>query len=337
MAPAGKPTVVSFSSGGLTDAFKILLYGDPAADEVLFFQPGWPDDHGAFEPLACEMAARGCLCGVSCFPGFDRSVALKDAGFDWPEVSSHCNDAIHALLERSTAGVSAVTLVLHDWGCIGGVWFAGDHPGRVKRIALLDVGPTYAPALVEQHAASLVRSKVGAAWRSPLHKLYGLAIIVHYQLWFCVAYWLNRYVSRQLASLLGQVIMAVLFQSPLRHLLSPVNSNEKVPRAAEEVQPFMFYPYAQTWKRVLFISGSIRELAGAAAKINAPDPSKVPTLFLYGKDKNAFFHDEKDLAVLEGCGQVYAGLPGGHWFYYYESRIATLNYVCDFVGVPRTL
>ena len=40
MGPPGKPTVISFSSGGLTDAFKILLYGDPAADEVLFFQPG---------------------------------------------------------------------------------------------------------------------------------------------------------------------------------------------------------------------------------------------------------------------------------------------------------
>ena len=94
----------------------------------------------------------------------------------------------------------------------------------------------------------------------------------------------------------------------------------------------MFYPYAHFWKRLLGIAGgSFRSLMRSGQGL---DPRKTPTLFLYGRDKNCYFHDEKQLAVLEGTGQVYAGLPGGHWFYYYESRLAALKYICDFLRLP---
>merc|ERR1712125_294494 len=120
----------------------------------------------------------------------------------------------------------------------------------------------------------------------------------------------------KLAWIIGEIVKRVIFKSPLRYLLNPVNANEQLVRKESEVMPFMFYPYAHFWKRMPSILQSAQ----------GPDPRKVPTLFLYGRDKNSYFHDEEQMAVLEGTNQVYAGLPGGHWFYYYESRVATLKY-----------
>merc|ERR1712146_626772 len=104
---------------------------------------------------------RGCLCGVSCFPGFDRLEPLTAEGFDWPHVAAHMLSAIDALLSRSSCNLSQVTLVLHDWGCVAGLWFAKVHPGKVKRVALFDVGPTYSRSLKEKfkHAIPAVVKK----------------------------------------------------------------------------------------------------------------------------------------------------------------------------------
>jgi len=326
-----EPQIIVFSAVGFADTFRLHLYGNVDSEEVLFFQPGWPDDHGAFAPLAREMAARGCLCGVSCFPSYDRSIPLKNEGFDWPEVAAHCDAAATALLGRSTRKATQVTLVLHDWGCVAGLWFAKNHSSKVKRIALLDVGPSYHPELTRkfQTAIPSVEQKCGrlSLWA----KLYGFVILLHYQLWFCWCYVVNRYFSKGLARLISQGVSGLIFKSPLRYILCPVNPNEKIVRKPSEIQPFMFYVYAHFWKR------AVVSLKGLLASIQAPDPSQMPTLFLYGADKNCYFHETEQLAVLQGCGQVYAGLPGGHWFYHFESRAATLKYLCDFVGVPHTL
>ena len=97
--------------------------------------------------------------------------------------------------------------------------------------------------------------------------------------------------------MMAKVAGMVFFDSPLRYVISPVNSNEKIPRKREEVKAFMLYPYAHLWKRILGLSGSFKDLQN----FSAPDPYKVPTLFLFGKDKNTYFHDVAHVAVLEGC------------------------------------
>ena len=98
--------------------------------QVLFFHAGWPDDHSSFVPLATELAARGCLCGISCMPGYDRAKPLNPGvGFDWPDVAEVIDAGINALLIQSSE--TRVTLVLHDWGTIAGLWFQNNHPEKV--------------------------------------------------------------------------------------------------------------------------------------------------------------------------------------------------------------
>ena len=53
-------------------------------------------------------------------------------------------DDVESLLEKLDV-TKNITLVLHDWGGMIGMAFAGRHPGRIKRIVLLNTGAFHLP------------------------------------------------------------------------------------------------------------------------------------------------------------------------------------------------
>ena len=121
--PAMASSFVPFSALGMDDAFKLLVVGPRDAEEIVFFQAGFPDDHTSFLPLARRLAQEhGCLCGISVVPEYDRARAVRTEGYDFHEVVAVMNEAVTALLSasanRDAQRAGQVHMVIHDWGSV---------------------------------------------------------------------------------------------------------------------------------------------------------------------------------------------------------------------------
>jgi pimeloyl-ACP methyl ester carboxylesterase len=85
--------------------------------------------------------------------------------------------------------------------------------------------------------------------------------------------------------------------------LGPCPHEYKVPVNPAGVQPHMCYPYAWIWSTLLLDKAATPRFQ-----------KNIPTLFVHGKRKRAFFHNDKFLQVLdktEGC--EHHALDCGHW------------------------
>jgi hypothetical protein len=79
-----------------------------------------------------------------------------------------------------------------------------------------------------------------------------------------------------------------------------------VPRPQNEIVVDFLYPYYTFWKQAL-TSGNPKSLA--------PKRVSCPILFLYGLNKNVFFHNAKFLRDIEtrADGSKYVALDCSHW------------------------
>ncbi len=80
---------------------------------------------------------------------------------------------------------------------------------------------------------------------------------------------------------------------------------------------YMSYPYLNLWRAIL--SGKVKSVF---LNCFLPlDLKQTPVLFLYGADKLFFFHDEKELALLNreqqqgNRSRVVKVENAGHWLY----------------------
>lgn len=116
------------------DGVEVLVEGQ--GEEVVLMVHGWPDTHRLWDAQVVYLLAR--------FPGQLRCVRFTLPGFDPaqpgpPRSFDGLANLIGAIADATSPG-RAVTLLLHDWGCVFGYRFAQEQPERVARIVGVDIG-----------------------------------------------------------------------------------------------------------------------------------------------------------------------------------------------------
>ncbi len=200
------------------DGVQVHLQGEGTHTVVMIH--GWPDSHQLWDAQVAHLLAS--------FPGQLRCARFSLPGFDLAQPPRPLPlQALVDLFARIVDALSpaqAVTLVLHDWGCVYGYEYLAQHPHRVARLVAVDIG---------DHNS-------GALWRSLSAKAkFGLAA---YQLWLALAWNVGRFVSAALANRMTRGMAGAM----------------RCPTQASQIGWQMNYPYAAQW------SGGYRKAAQVA-------------------------------------------------------------------------
>lgn len=170
---------------------------------VVLMLHGWPDTHRLWDGTVAALSATH-RCVRFTLPGYD----LHARG---PLTLQEMTACIAAIAD-AVSPQQPITLLLHDWGCVFGQVFAAQHPQRVVRLVLLDIGDFNARAYMQSLSAL---QKLGAA---------------SYQVWLACAYKLGA---------LSPAVANWLTRSMARAL--------RCPASTESIHWQMNYPYAMTW------------------------------------------------------------------------------------------
>ncbi len=159
---------------------------------------------------------------------------------------------------------------------------------------------------------------------------------------FALLHWVQLRLGSVLARAYLKVVQYVFLQSPLRRLLNPVSAEdmEGPELLPDPARPYVSYPYyygAVGLISKLFFGYDDPNFDVFNAAVLPKDPS-LPYLFMWGQDKNTFFHSTMALAKLEerkqqGYNAKYLGLPGGHWFFNQISHDRTAKEIAAFMGL----
>ena len=99
-------------------------------DEVILMLHGWPDTRALWDGTVAALQDRA-TCARLTLPGFETGPSATS-------LDDMCQ-LLRQIVDRISPG-KAVTLMLHDWGCIFGYEFAMRHPDCVARVVAVDVG-----------------------------------------------------------------------------------------------------------------------------------------------------------------------------------------------------
>lgn len=108
-----------------------LEAGDPAAPPVLLLH-GWPTSSFLWRNVIGPIADAGNRVIAPDLPGFGRSDKPLDASYSFRFFDSALDELCEA------AGVGETGLAVHDLGGPVGMHWATRHPGRVRKLALLN-------------------------------------------------------------------------------------------------------------------------------------------------------------------------------------------------------
>ncbi len=183
----------------------VTVYTEGSGEEILLMLHGWPDSYRLWDSTVAALKDR-FVCVRFTLPGFDdalkaRPLALAD---------------MTAALLRIVQAVSpdkAVTLLLHDWGCVFGYEFAAQHPEKVTRMVAVDIGDHN-----RSHFARALQAKA---------KLQ----LVAYQLPLALAWYLGRHISTGLATWITRQIARGV----------------QCPASGVHISWKQNYPYAMVW------------------------------------------------------------------------------------------
>ena len=259
-------------------------FGNPSGGRVLVSLAGFPDNETSGWSVLLEhfqlpkYSDYRVIC--LCLPDFeDAPVAPpRPWGYTLPEILALIDATITHLVPDKRC---KVTLAIHDWGAYYGLMYENAFPARVERVLCFDV------------AAGISKGK--SQHFNPYF------IVMLYQLWWATAYWLSQAVHASV----GKVVF-LLYGLLVPAWLRPT-SFHKIPRPAEHISVRLCYPYFQFW-RLAFSTKDRKSLA--------PKPVTCPILFLYGTDKNVFFHTRRFLADIDARtdGSRWLAIEGAsHW------------------------
>lgn len=170
------------------------------ADTVVMLH-GWPDTHHLWDATVAALQGQH-RCVRFTLPGFDVTK---------PPRGTRLTD-MTALILKIVDAVSpgqAVTLLIHDWGCIFGSEFAMRHPDRVSRIVAVDVGDHSSKAFL---SALTTKAKLQ---------------IMGYQVWLALAWKIGGALGTRMTRGMAQALRC---KSPSARITWQMN-----------------YPYAMTW------------------------------------------------------------------------------------------
>ena len=239
--------------------------GDRSSVRVLFFLPGWPDDHrcvserererereqqelkstsSVFDPLAERLATEGkYLCATACLPNFDE--CREGQGFDWAQIAEAIKAGVEKLLSLSTCGASKVTLVQHDWGSFAGFHFNGTYPEMVEDIVALDVLTGFGRRAREEakdKAAEVLHTSPENEYSFGGQTCQGL-IHVHYQLWFALAHIAGSRLGDWAGNAVLGFALRYCFYWPTAYVFHPSMVSELPLRPWSELQWTQVYPW----------------------------------------------------------------------------------------------
>jgi hypothetical protein len=138
----------------------------------------------------------------------------------------------------------------------------------------------------------------------------------------CVVSWCLRVIAS--AFLRFGLLLAVLCCGPQDRVSGPGLE-------AADIRPFHCYPYFCVMRDV--VRG--RKHCPALAQINYAKCIKdgIRMLYLYGEDKNTFWHDEKALSAIRP--HVVPVQNAGHWLYKHQPEVC-LAAIRNFIYYDRT-
>jgi len=277
-SPRLRATLCSGASEG-SIALPVTVEGE--GPETLFFVHGWPDDEHLWDAQVAHLRGQ-YRCIRATFPHFAgrrqaEALGHKPEGYDYVE-----NAAILAATIRAACPDEAVTLVLHDWGCVWGFLAMAELRGLVKAVVAMDVGP------------------LSAFLSGSLSRFAVIGMGLGYQYWLMMAYLFNRTDSalgRQIADRMVKLFLSLIWRNP----------NKKAELEGDRITAAACYPY------FYFQTGWGVRGAGPPPGPGELEPP-CPCLFLYGRKKPVKFHSpawETHLKTRPDCKVV--ALNCGHW------------------------
>jgi pimeloyl-ACP methyl ester carboxylesterase len=265
--------------------------------------------------MATAMAQRGCLVGVTCMPGYDRTEpwTKHPHGFTLEEILAACGGGIYALVAQSQVDIEEreLTCVFHDWGCLFGLVHANrvlkeDVPSlHPKQVVLFDV---CGPAHPKMQAVMKGRKGLGSLWNT--------VKMVPYQLFFASCFAIQKHVSHSLAeawySLGSLALFKILPFNPCGPLDDAQLANRHPPFSTRKLI-WMMYPYYY----------AIRHGRSFFRQFHLPKPEdNMRVLYMFGTDKNVMFHSPGSLQYFDEQPQQQAKAiaveNAGHWLYLHQ-------------------
>lgn len=194
----------------------VLLRVEGSGKHTLLMLHGWPDSLQLWDSTVADLQD-SYRCVRLTLPGFDLAQPARATSL------ARMSELLCLVLDRVSPG-QAVTLLLHDWGCVFGYEFAARYPLRVARIIAVDIGDHNSAALQEALSGQ-ARLQVWA-----------------YQIWLAMAWVLGRHISPQLGNRMTRWMAAAL----------------RCPAPAAQIGWQMNYPYAMRW---FGLAGGLRQAA----------------------------------------------------------------------------
>lgn len=183
----------------------VTVHVQGQGEQILLLLHGWPDSHQLWDTTVAGLQDR-YQCVRFSLPGFDIDKPPR------PQSLAETTELIAKIVDRVSPG-KAVTLVMHDWGCIFGYEYAAQYPEKVVRMVAVDIG--------DHNSGAFLRSLPA---KSKLQ-------IVGYQLPLALAWTLGRFVNASLATGLTRRLARVL----------------RCPTPVEQVCWQKNYVYAMAW------------------------------------------------------------------------------------------
>jgi cis-3-alkyl-4-acyloxetan-2-one decarboxylase len=162
---------------------------------------GWPDTYRLWDDQVAALSST-YRCVRFTLPGFDVSGPKRRVSLD--EMIE-----LFATIVDKVSPDKAVTLMLHDWGCVFGYQYAAKHANRVERIIGVDIGDTFDPDFPK---------RLGFKAK---------AMVTTYQLWLAAAYPLGG-VGTRMTRLMAKAL--------------------KAPAPSETLGAQQNYPYVMQWR-----------------------------------------------------------------------------------------
>ena len=224
------------------------------------------------------------------------------------------------LKEKTGFSNATLTYVFHDWAVIPGTILVNrslkeqndNAAGSIQsnqQLVLLDILPDSAHR--EEPNRPKAPEKVSVKENAKK---------ILYMILMAIAFWVNRYISKYLALIIagvGMLFLKLLGVAPIGSAFDTSYGEETFKGDRMWRSVYMMYAYYQTLKALA--SGNVKEVFGG---YHLPRLNQVPVLFLYGKDKDFRFHDEKLVTFMKEYGESTStktnaiGIENaGHWLY----------------------
>lgn len=310
--------IVNYAIPGNEQGGRLFVFGNKDAANVIIFCGGFPDDCGAFCPLAKRLAGdKTMLCGVTCMPGYDTHHGdFKAEGYTFDETVASLREATKTLRALSTNPKAKLTGVFHDWGSVVGA-MCSNRMNTEKSNYFADL--VYFDVLPPAHESlQIFPAKNFKTFKT-------VAIRFSYMGLFAITHALQRFVSYYIAApllALGYGTLVLTGMTPTRHIDSET-FNAREPKLSLRKTIYMQYPYFNVFTGMLL--GLEKEVSGFHLPVSVAD---TPVLYMYGIDKNIQFHNDKVLAWLEKEGakkglksRVVPVEKAGHWLYVQQEDV----------------